>query len=243
MRRQLLWLTSLLAGCAGQNWLVSSSNGSTASTGSPSSNTSSRASSDSSAASSGTTRQSDASSSGQSSVISAASVLLVAAGVGITVAIYATQARDRPVRPKKKRVRRERNEPVERAPQEPVLPQPAPLPLPDPGSLPPTPSEPPLPPLDAMVQSRAWLVANELQLKQDLALGAGPSIDDLAGIAGIEPERRAHFGRVLQRHRQELLAPHELTPQQAAAVMARVGALVMGDPLLRIDGEAVLAER
>lgn len=111
------------------------------------------------------------------------------------------------------------------------------------GTLPPTPSEPPLPPLDAMVQSRAWLVANELQLKQDLALGAGPSIEDLAGIAGIEPERRAHFGRVLQRHRQELLAPHELTPQQAAAVRARVGALVMGDPLLRIDGEAVLAER
>ena len=92
-------------------------------------------------------------------------------------------------------------------------------------------------------KARTWLMANELQLKQDLALGAGPAIDDLAGIAGITAARREHFGRVLQKHRALLLAPHELTPQDAAKVMSRVGELVMADPLLRVDGMAALAQR
>lgn len=97
------------------------------------------------------------------------------------------------------------------------------------------------PTLDAMVLARAWLLANELQLKQDLALGAGPAIDDLAGIARIPPEHLAHFGRVLQRHRAQFVTSREMTPQQAAQVMSRVGDLVMADPIIKGDGEAALA--
>ena len=99
----------------------------------------------------------------------------------------------------------------------------------------------PAPTLDAMVLARAWLLANELQLKQDLALGAGPAIDDLAGIARIPPEHLAHFGRVLQRHRAQFVTSREMTPQQAAQVMSRVGDLVMADPIIKGDGEAALA--
>lgn len=57
----------------------------------------------------------------------------------------------------------------------------------------------PAPTFDAM--ARSWLLANRLQLKQDLALGAGPALDDLAGIARIPELHRAYFGRLLQQHR------------------------------------------
>jgi hypothetical protein len=140
--------------------------------------------------------------------------------------------------------------PLEPLPPPPPAPPPPPPPAPDapPPDFQPAPFPQSLrdeagPTLDAMVMARAWLLANELQLAQDLALGAGPAIDDLAGIAGIAPSRRSHFGRVLQRNRALLLFPHELTPQQAARVMSQVGALLMADPLLRLDGEAVLTAR
>jgi hypothetical protein len=91
------------------------------------------------------------------------------------------------------------------------------------------------PTLDAMVMARSWLLANELQLAQDLALGAGPTIDDLAGITGIPGEHREHFGRVLQRNRRALAFSHDVTPQEAAQVMSRVGDLVVADPVLVAD--------
>jgi hypothetical protein len=151
-----------------------------------------------------------------------------------------------------------KNDPARARRKQGLPPEPPEEPLPYPGapatgpetappSLPPPPPPPPPPvssagpSIDAMVLARAWLLANEVQLKQDLALGAGPSIDDLAGIAGIAPSHRAHFGRVLQRHRARLLTPHEVTPQQAAELMSRIGELVLADPLLRAEGEAVLA--
>lgn len=122
------------------------------------------------------------------------------------------------------------------------LPPPSPPPLPEPTPVPPPPiSKRAAPTLDAMVLARSWLLANEVQLKQDLALGAGPALDDLAGVAGIAPARRAHFGRVLQRHRDRLVVSHDVTPEQAAEVMSRVGDLVLADPILRADGEAVIA--
>ena len=123
-----------------------------------------------------------------------------------------------------------------------------PAPFPDPSVTPPPPP-PPLssadeagkPSIEAMIEARWWLLANEVQLKQDLALGAGPALDDLAGLARIAPERRAHFGKVLQKNRKLLLLPHEVTPEQAAQLMSRVGELVLADPILRVDGEAVVA--
>ena len=96
------------------------------------------------------------------------------------------------------------------------------------------------PTLDAMVLARAWLQANELQLKQDLALGAGPALEDLASIAGVPPRDRGHFGQLMRRHRALFRAPHQ-TPQQAAQVMAKVGELVMADPQLQVHGELLLA--
>ena len=139
-------------------------------------------------------------------------------------------------------------EPIPLQPGIPGQPQPQPPPSPPPPPPPefeptPYPSSVQLEPsLDAMMLARDWLVANELQLKQDLALGAGPTIDDLAGIAGITPSRRAHFGRVLQRNRALLLAPHEVTPREAAVVMSHLGDLVMADPLLRLDAVAMLTK-
>jgi hypothetical protein len=123
-------------------------------------------------------------------------------------------------------------------PQVPTLPSTPP----SPEQLPPpspelTPPPPPAPTFDAMVMARSWLLANQLQLKQDLALGAGPALDDLAGIAKIPEEHREHFGRVLQRHRGRFAYDEEtLTPERAAELMGQVGTLVLGDPVLAVDG-------
>lgn len=131
-------------------------------------------------------------------------------------------------------------------PEQPLEPQPFPQPMqPQPSPQPIEPEPYPLrrgawePPVDAMMLARAWFKANALQLKQDLALGAGPTLEDLAGIARIAPERRPRFFRLLQQHRRELLPPEDLTLVEAAEAMSRVGALVLADPVLRVDGEAV----
>ena len=90
----------------------------------------------------------------------------------------------------------------------------------------------------------AYLRANSAQLRQDLALGAGPTLDDLAAAAVIPREHRGRFGRVLQRHRVELLAlgrPEELTAERALRLLERIGELVKRDPLLRHGLQAFLA--
>jgi hypothetical protein len=122
-------------------------------------------------------------------------------------------------------------------PAEPPAPAPAPKPKPKRSEL-----IEEGPTLDAMVMARSWLLANQLQLSQDLALGAGPTIDDLAGITGIAPEHRERFGRVLQKHRAVFTFSREVTPQEAAQVMSRVGDLMVADPIL-CGSVASLAER
>ncbi|MDP1829009.1 MAG: hypothetical protein Q8L48_37450 [Archangium sp.] len=252
----------------GSNASTGSSNAS-----SGSSNQSSNSTRNSSATVQSSAESSNASSAAPSSTVVAGSALLLAVAGGIITTVYtANQRAEARLQHQQLKQLQQAPVPqpmpykVEPIPLEPGIPgqQPPPPPLPPP---PPPPEFEPAPfpqsstgqlrspraesaaesrgepDLDAMVMARSWLLANELQLEQDLALGAGPTIDDLAGIAGITPSRRAHFGRVLQRHRGLLLAPHELTPQQAAAVMAQVGALVMADPLLREDARAFLAER
>lgn len=141
--------------------------------------------------------------------------------------------------------------PVQPIPLEPGVNQPPPTPLPPPPPMPPPASPPPKPKrtelidegptLDAMVMARAWLLANQLQLSQDLALGAGPTIDDLAGIVGIAPAHRERFGRLLQKHRAQLVFSRDVTPAEAALVMSRVGDVLVADPILR--AELPLAER
>lgn len=126
---------------------------------------------------------------------------------------------------------------VEPIPLPPPTPPPPPPPQPPPAAPPPKPKRTELidegPTLDAMVMARAWLLANQLQLSQDLALGAGPTIDDLAGITGIAPEHRERFGRLLQKHRTALVFSRDVTPREAALVMSRVGDVVVADPILR----------
>ena len=176
--------------------------------------------------------------SSQASLIGSAIVLgaglLAGVGGGITTTMYRRDERARRLA-----------QPPPPAQQPP--PTMEPVPFPDPNATPPPPP-PPLssateskPTIEAMIEARWWLLANEVQLKQDLALGAGPALDDLAGLARIAPERRAHFARLLQKNRALFLLPREATPEQAARMMSRVGELVLADPILRIDGEAVLA--
>lgn len=120
----------------------------------------------------------------------------------------------------------------------PATPTPPPLPEPERSSVSPPGAEPAF---ASMALARAWLLANRLQLQQDLALGAGPAIDELAGIAGIAPARRAHFGRVLARMRHRLLVAPGVSPAEASQALSAVGDAVLADPVLRPDAEALLA--
>jgi hypothetical protein len=89
-----------------------------------------------------------------------------------------------------------------------------------------------------------FLRANATQLRQDLAFGAGPAIDDLAWIGEIRPEHEREFARLLAQHRRELLEAADvgqLTPARAAACFARIGELIAGHPVLEQDRLAWLA--
>lgn len=91
----------------------------------------------------------------------------------------------------------------------------------------------------------AYFRANSAQLRQDLALGAGPTVDDLAAAAEIPAVHRQHFARLLQRHRVELLAfgrLEELDAAGALALLARIGELVKADSVLQLDYQAYLAK-
>lgn len=221
--------------------------------GSQQSSDTSNQSSGSTAASNASSRSSNVSgsSANSSSQVAVGSALLSAVVGGIITTVYSVKWR-REAKLAQDQLRQLQQAPVPQPmpyPVQPLPPAPVAPPPPDPGFnpapyVPPAPKKTSLdepPRFDAMVQARSWLMANELQLQQDLALGAGPTLEDLAGLAGILPAHQAHFGRVLQRHRASLLVSRQVTPEEAAAVLARVGDLVMTDPVLRPDGLAVLA--
>lgn len=225
------------------------------------SNASSQASSEGSRNSStGSSQQSsnnttDNSTSAPSSQIVMGSALLTAVAGGIVLTVFTVKWRH------EARLERERLRQLQQSPDGHPIPQPMPYPVqplpPDPSQPAPQPTEPqpdpdfapkPFPKkkadvsdLDAKVLARSWLLANELQLKQDLALGWGPTLEDLAGLSGVAKGHQRHFGRVLQQHRAELLVSVDVTPDEAARVMARVGDLVMTDPVLRADAVVALA--
>ncbi|MBM7115992.1 hypothetical protein I3V78_20775 [Archangium primigenium] len=102
-----------------------------------------------------------------------------------------------------------------------------------------------LPPPVAMGEvAQAYLRARNHQLREDLALGAGPSIEDLASLARIRRENLRLFGQVLRAHRGELLAlaqPAHLTPARALEWLERVGRLAGEEPRLQRDASAFLA--
>ncbi|WP_240360152.1 hypothetical protein [Pyxidicoccus caerfyrddinensis] len=91
--------------------------------------------------------------------------------------------------------------------------------------------------------AQVYLRSRTHQLREDLALGAGPTVEDLAAAAHIRRENLGTFGRVLRAHRQELLAmadARSLTPARALAWMERVGELASADPRLDEDRRAFL---
>ncbi|NMO19119.1 hypothetical protein HPC49_49215 [Pyxidicoccus fallax] len=91
--------------------------------------------------------------------------------------------------------------------------------------------------------AQVYLRARTHQLREDLALGAGPTVEDLAAAARIRRENLGTFGRMLRAHRRELLAMADartLTPARALAWLERVGELARTDPRLDADREAFL---
>lgn len=91
--------------------------------------------------------------------------------------------------------------------------------------------------------AQVYLRSRSHQLREDLALGAGPTVEDLAAAAHIRRENLGTFGRVLRAHRQELLVMADartLTPERALAWMERVGELASADPRLEADRQAFL---
>ena len=210
------------------------------------SNASSAASSEGSRNSStGSSQQSsnnttDKSTSAPSSQIVMGSALLTAVAGGIVLTVFTVKWRH------EARMERERLRQLQFSPDGHPIPQPMLYPVqpipPDPDFAPsPYPKKTEVNDIDAKVLARSWLVANELQMKQDLALGWGPTLEDLAGLAGIAPAHRERFGKVLQKHRRELAVGVDVSPDEAAAVMSRVGDLVMTDPVLRADAVVALA--
>ncbi|WAM25936.1 hypothetical protein [Myxococcus sp. NMCA1] len=99
-------------------------------------------------------------------------------------------------------------------------------------------------PKEAGRAAQVYLRARTHQLREDLALGAGPTVEDLAAAARIRREHLGLFGRVLRANRKELLEMAEastLTPDRALAWLERVGELARAEPQLEEDRRAFLA--
>jgi hypothetical protein len=103
------------------------------------------------------------------------------------------------------------------------------------GLPPPAPVSPPAAPAAAA----QFLRASERQLRMDLAVGAGPAIQDLAAMAEIRPENLPRFGALLREHRSELITwtdARALTPSVAVEVLRRIGEIASRDGALAEDG-------
>jgi predicted component of type VI protein secretion system len=109
----------------------------------------------------------------------------------------------------------------------------------------PPPAAAPAPqPQEVARAAQTYLRSRTHQLREDLALGAGPTIEELASLARIRREHLGVFGRLLRTHRQELLAladARTLTPQRAVEWMRRVGEIASTDSRLEEDRRAFLA--
>jgi len=93
--------------------------------------------------------------------------------------------------------------------------------------------------------AQAFLRARERQLRQDLAIGAGPAIEDLADAARIHPSNLSRFGRLLRQNRAELpsvIEPGAADPARAVEALQRIGAIVRQDPAIAADSRAFAAE-
>lgn len=92
--------------------------------------------------------------------------------------------------------------------------------------------------------AQAFFRANRFQLEEDLALGAGRSIEDLAALARIRRENLPAFCRLLHLHREQLLELADadtLTPERAVRALRLVGELASTEPALAADGREAMA--
>jgi hypothetical protein len=92
--------------------------------------------------------------------------------------------------------------------------------------------------------AQAFLRVHSLQLEEDLALGNGPVLADLAQAAEIRREHFGDFARLMHAHRHELLelaTPETLTPERATAFLERVGTIAREHPALAADFDAFAA--
>lgn len=77
-------------------------------------------------------------------------------------------------------------------------------------------------------QLERYISAHQADLEQDLALGQGPTIRDLAEFAQVEPEHRSSFGKFLRKNRADLLDlanADTLTPARTQRFADRITAL------------------
>lgn len=91
--------------------------------------------------------------------------------------------------------------------------------------------------------AEAYLRQNANQLAQDLAVGDGRTLLDLASAAEIRAEDYATFASQLRAHRAELLSladASQLTRERAVAFMARVGELVKSHETLAANYQSYL---
>jgi len=85
----------------------------------------------------------------------------------------------------------------------------------------------------ASLQSEQYLRDHETDLRQDFALGSGPTVDDLAVYLELPAEQAPQLGRLLRKNRRGLLDladPTLLTPERADAFFDRVSSLVATPP-------------
>lgn len=68
-------------------------------------------------------------------------------------------------------------------------------------------------------QAQVYMDANAVALSQEITMGGGQTVTDLAGMAGIEPEDRAAFAKVLRAQHAALvpLLEDEVTREDAEA--------------------------
>jgi hypothetical protein len=91
----------------------------------------------------------------------------------------------------------------------------------------------------------SYLRRNSDQLVQDVTLGSGRTVNDLAATAAISTNNLPAFGRLLRAHRAELLKladVRQLSPDRALAFLERMGTLVMNDRVLISDYDAAVAK-
>jgi hypothetical protein len=79
-----------------------------------------------------------------------------------------------------------------------------------------------------------YVAHHSVQLEQDIALGGGQAIDDLAAMIQLPAEHKASFGKALRQHKQGLtqaLRQDGSDEQRAASFASQLNALFAADAL------------